>query len=83
MFTFPHHFVRAERHIFSGIMFVLSVIVILILFGIFNIIDMYLKDELQDEKGKPKLHCFFITSLIHFSHSDIYVYHNIEQRFFL
>lgn len=34
-------------------MFVLSVIVILILFGIFNIIDMYLKDELQDEKGKP------------------------------
>lgn len=48
-------------------MFVLSVIVILILFGIFNIIDMYLKDELQDEKGNL-CRVFFVISPTHFLH---------------
>lgn len=59
-------------------MFVLSVIVILILFGIFNIIDMYLKDELQDEKGKGPGVCdlFFVVSFIHFSNTE-YIFLNI------
>jgi len=47
-------------------MFVLSVVVILILFGLFNIIDMYLKDELEDEKGKGNgvCQCDYFYTLI-------------------
>lgn len=45
-------------------MFVLSVIVILILFGLFNLMDMYLKDELKDEKGKPKKKTCLVSYLI-------------------